>query len=158
MKNPSVLLEAKCITHEKADEVTFEDRMIMFTISKYDKLTSIDETWSFRFFLKFVRLIRWIEQTGYWQKRRWNPGYPDHFSTAITTTPQSQLCSSRNLNSTYFMHNSLFLPICLIRLTTWKSLFEKKTKICLKPLIIGVKFTNFLSPLEINNLLFPLRQ
>ena len=38
------------------------------------------------------RLIRRIEQKEFGQKWGLNPGYPDHFPTATTITPQSQLC------------------------------------------------------------------
>ena len=37
-------------------------------------------------------LIIRFEQIEFWQDWGLSPGYPDHFSTALTITPQSQLC------------------------------------------------------------------
>ena len=63
------------------------------------------ETNAVEFFSKFFVVSRRIEQTEVWKKWGLSSGYSDHFPTAITITPQNQLCLERALNCTYFMRH-----------------------------------------------------
>ena len=75
---------------------------------------------------KILTLLDELKKKEFWQKSGLRLGYPDHFPTAVTITPQSQQCLWLALNCTYFMRH-WFWPTCLIHLAGRKYLnFENK--------------------------------